>query len=92
MAYQPNVTIMAKQNKSSMYTEYSNLINELKQYMPEFKATIKDLQEPSPPFVSKFYGDVFNEFFCDVNNLIEVIFILIIYHAKNFYSTYSTIR
>ncbi|KAL5234566.1 hypothetical protein ACI65C_001976 [Semiaphis heraclei] len=72
MAWQPNVTTMAKQNKSSMYTEYGNLINELEQYMPQFKATIKDLQEPSQSFVTNFYTDVFNEFFCDVNNLIEI--------------------
>lgn len=78
MAWQPNITTMAKQNKSSMYVEYGNLINELEQYMPQFKATIKDLQEPSQSFVTNFYTDVFNEFFCDVNNLIEVIFIIII--------------
>ncbi|CAI6361514.1 unnamed protein product [Macrosiphum euphorbiae] len=72
MAWQPNITSMAKQNKSSMHVEYGYLINELEQYMPQFKATIKDLQEPSQSFVTNFYTDVFNEFFCDVNNLIEI--------------------
>lgn len=72
MAWQPNVTTVAKQHKSSMYVEYGNLINELEQYMPQFKATIKDLQEPSQSFVTNFYTDVFNEFFCDVNNLTEI--------------------
>lgn len=73
MAWPPNTTTTTKQNaKSSMYIEYSNLINELKQYMPQFNASVKDLQEPSQTFVTNFYTDVFSEFFCDVNNLIEV--------------------
>ncbi|CAH1736377.1 uncharacterized protein LOC114120050 isoform X1 [Aphis gossypii] len=72
MTWQPNVTTMNKQNKSSMYVEYGNLIKELEQYMPQFKATIKDLQEPSQSFVTDFYTDVFSEFFCDVNNLTEI--------------------
>lgn len=76
MTWQPNMTMTAKQNaKSSMYAEYHNLIKELEQYMPQFKATIKDLQEPSQSFVTNFYTDVFSEFFCDVNNLTEVIII-----------------
>lgn len=64
---------MAKYNtKSSMYVEYSNLIKELEQYMPQFKASVKDIQEPSQTFVTNFYTDVLLEFFCDVNNLTEV--------------------
>lgn len=75
-----------------MYVEYGNLINELEQYMPQFKATIKDLQEPSQSFVTNFYTDVFNEFFCDVNNLIEVMFIIIHYIKNVSYSTTRYLR
>lgn len=74
MAWQPNATTTAsKQNpKASIFVEYNNLIEELGQYMPEFKATIRDLQEPSQAFVTQFYTDMFNEFFCDVHTLTEV--------------------
>jgi hypothetical protein len=69
---------MAKYNtKSTMFVEYSNLIKELEQYMPQFKASIKDIQEPSQTFVTNFYTDVLMEFFCDVNNLTEVPLIFI---------------
>lgn len=81
MTWQPNTTTMKRENKTSMYTEYGNLIKELEQYMPQFKATIKDLQEPSQSFVTDFYTDVFSEFFCDVNNLTEVIFNICIYYV-----------
>lgn len=74
MAWQPNVTVsgVKPNTKMTMYADYSNLINELEQYMPEFKVSIKDLQEPSQTFVTNFYTDVLSEFFCDVNNLTEV--------------------
>ncbi|VVC42016.1 Kinetochore protein Nuf2 [Cinara cedri] len=71
MAWQPNLTSTAKQ-KSVLYVEYSNLIKELGHYMPQFKASVKDLQEPSQTFVTNFYTEVLNEFFCDVNNLTEI--------------------
>lgn len=76
MAGQSNITLTAKCRKanSSMYLEYGNLIKELEQYMPQFKITIKDLQEPSQSFVTGFYTDALSEFFCDVNNLTEVIY------------------
>lgn len=84
MAWQPNVTNIAKCNKnSSLYVDYSNLIKELGQYMPQFNVSIKDLQEPSQSFVTNFYTDVLSEFFCDVNNLTEVIYELIILFIEN---------
>ncbi|XP_050436955.1 uncharacterized protein LOC126843445 [Adelges cooleyi] len=61
-------------HKGTMYLEFSNLLKEISHYMPEFKASIKDLQEPSQAFVTQFYTDVFNEFFCDVMNLTEIPF------------------
>lgn len=64
-----------------MYVEYSNLIKELEQYMPQFKASIKDIQEPSQTFVTNFYTDVLMEFFCDVNNLTEVKYLYIIFYS-----------
>lgn len=74
MSWQPNQTCFGKSMtvKSNMFAEYNNLIKELEQYMPQFKVSIKDLQEPSQTFVTNFYTDVFSEFFCDVNNLTEV--------------------
>ncbi|XP_050523408.1 uncharacterized protein LOC126895507 [Daktulosphaira vitifoliae] len=74
MTWEPNRTIIGKNMnvKSNMYAEYNNLIKELEQYMPQFKASMKDLQEPSQTFVTNFYTDVFSEFFCDVNNLTEI--------------------
>lgn len=64
---------MAKLNtKSTMYVEYSNLIKDLEIYMPQFKASLKDIQEPSQTFVTNFYTDALMEFFGDVNNLTEV--------------------
>lgn len=66
--------------KASMFSEYNNLIKELEQYMPQFKASIKDLQEPSQSFVTDFYTDVLSEFFCDVNNLTEVLYIYYCYY------------
>ncbi|XP_050442564.1 uncharacterized protein LOC126846807 [Adelges cooleyi] len=75
MAWQQNQTLVGNKNvntKAHMYVEYNNLIKELEQYIPQFKVSIKDLQEPSQTFVTNFYTDVFSEFFCDVNNLTEI--------------------
>ncbi|XP_050540096.1 uncharacterized protein LOC126904842 [Daktulosphaira vitifoliae] len=58
--------------RSTAYLEYSNLIKEINNYMPEFNASIKDLQEPSQTFVTQFYTDVFREFFCNVMNLTDI--------------------
>lgn len=87
MSWQHNATTTAATaKKSTMYVEYNNLIKELEQYMPQFKASIKDLQEPSQSFVTNFYTDVFSEFFCDVNNLTEVIFNTYIHLFSSVYS------
>lgn len=77
MTWQPNMTMTAKHNiKSSLFVEYGNLIKELEQYLPQFKVSIKDLQEPTQSFVTNFYTDILSEFFCDVNNLTEVLITL----------------